>query len=94
MRWNINGQLYDTGEADHIAAWDNGHHCPHPYHCEESLYRCGEGKWLLWGVGGAHTAWAKRIGKDYVSGEGIRILTEREAQQWCEERGVVENALL
>ncbi|MFZ0255644.1 MAG: hypothetical protein WAN46_08365 [Gammaproteobacteria bacterium] len=94
MRWIINGELYDTRKADCIAAWDNGHHCPHPYHCEESLYRTGEGKWFLWGMGGAHSVWAQRIGKDDVSGEGMRILTEREAKQWRKDRGIGENVPL
>lgn len=88
MRWIIDGEHYDTSAADHIAAWDNGHHCPHPHHCEESLYRTGQGKWFLWGVGGARSTWARRVGKDYLSGEGVRVLTQHEALQWCKERGV------
>ena len=94
MRWIIDGELYDTNEADLVAAWDNGHHCPHPHSCAESLYRTGQGRWFLWGVGGASSTWARRVGKDYVSGEGVRILTKQEARRWCQERGVAANVPL
>lgn len=93
MRVVIENESYDTDNAEQVAIWESAYPCPHPRHCEEALYRTNKGVWFIWGSGGALTPWAQQVGRDYVSGQGVRILAWEQIRQWCKDREINHIAL-
>lgn len=54
----------------------------------ETLHKTADGEYFLHGDGGAATKWAEKISNQRTPGEEIRLLTDEEALDWCEERAI------
>jgi len=85
MKKIIKGKRYDTETATSVAHYDNGLGHRDFRNVSETLYRTPRGKWFLVGEGGAMTQWGKHFGDgSRCGGEGLRPLTEDQAQEWLE----------
>ncbi|ODT72368.1 MAG: hypothetical protein ABS75_04480 [Pelagibacterium sp. SCN 63-23] len=87
MKKIIDGKRYDTDTAELICllscdayagAWD--------WHCT-TLYRTKNGAYFLEGFGEGGSMWGRKLYdcNEYVSGEGLRVLTSEEALHILEE---------
>lgn len=88
MQKVINGKRYDTATAERIAEWSNGLSLSDFNACDETLYRTPRGRFFLHGIGGALTRWRRSVGSGWTGGSGIVPLSETQAREWCEQRGV------
>ena len=89
MREVINGKLYDTATAIKVAEWDNGHNILDFHYCEETLYQTKKGVYFLNGKGGPMSEYAEHRGNESCGGNVIVALSEQDAFNWCEEKGMV-----
>jgi hypothetical protein len=85
MKQIINGKTYNTETATKIAGAEyNGSTSDFGYWCE-FLYKSPKGTFFVHGEGGPATRWSKSIGNNgRAGGDGIEVLTESEALEWCE----------
>jgi hypothetical protein len=94
MKQIISRKLYDTDKAEQIAKHgaivDKG-----DFHAlAETLYKDSDGEYFLHCQGGAATKYAKRVQEGKTFGEEIRVVTKKEALDWCEKRSVnAENVI-
>lgn len=91
MKKIIEGKRYDTETAERLAVWRN-HHYPSDFQwCQETLYRTAKGSLFLHGEGGAMSPYSEPVGNNgRGGGETIRTMTEAEALEWLEERGLAD----
>ncbi len=90
MKRIIDGKRYDTETAEQIAEWDNGHYGSDFRSCEEALYRTKKGQYFTAGSGGPLSKYAQSCGNGTSGGEGLILLDEQEAREWCENHNCVE----
>ena len=84
MRKVINGKLYDTTTARHVADWSEGYPSDFRY-VSETLYRKKTGEYFVHGEGGAMSAYRESCGQNqWMGGEAIRPLGYDEARAWME----------
>ena len=84
MKRVINGKVYNTATARKLGEAHYGY-ADDFSHWNERLYRSPKGAYFLHGEGGAASHWAERIDQNSTGGgEGIRLLSEGEAQRWAE----------
>lgn len=87
MKRIINGKVYDTETAIEVAEASRG--C-YPQSRDfgdwrETLYQTKNGRFFLYGEGGAMTRWSQDCGNNMTSGsEGILAMDDLEALAWCE----------
>lgn len=84
MKKIINGKVYDTGTAEIVGEWDNGHYMSDFDYCSENLYRKKTGEFFLHGEGGALSKYAESRGDGWGGGEKIMPLSYQAAQEWAE----------
>lgn len=85
MRFIREGKVYDTNNAIMISEYDSGHPRGDFKRFEETLYRTKKGAWFLVGEGGPMTHYGQPCPTGGImGGDGIQILTEDEAREWCE----------
>lgn len=90
MKRIINGKMYNTETAELIHEWDNGSYGSDFRSCEESLYKTKKGAYFTAGSGGPMSKYAEHHGNSTSGGEGIEILSEKEAMVWLEEHDGTE----
>jgi hypothetical protein len=89
MKRVIDGKRYDTDTAQRIAGAESSCNPGDFRYWEETLYRTKRGAYFIHGEGGAMSRWSRPVGSNgQTGGEGIEVLTEDEARQWCENRGI------
>ena len=88
MKKVIDGLVYNTDTAIEIASWDNGLSTTDFNNCEETLYKTKNGKFFVYGEGGALTRWSESYGNSRYGGKGIITLVQEEALMWCEDHSV------
>ena len=76
----INGKLYDSDTAEHIAENDNKLYDNDFSYCKESLYITKNGDFFVAGQGGQLSRWP--------GCGGIEVLTKAQALDWCEKHDV------
>lgn len=88
MKRVINGKVYNTETATEVASDSYGY--GNDFHAwDETLYRTPKGAYFLRGSGGARTKWGEQVSQNtWSGGEGIEVLTEAEALEWCERHQV------
>jgi len=85
MKKIIDGKSYNTDTATRIGHWWNGLSRSDFRYLEEELFLTKKGAWFIAGYGGAMTGWGESCdGNARCGGDGIKVLTEIEARQWCE----------
>jgi hypothetical protein len=88
MQQVIDRKLYDTETAEEIAQYapitDKGDY----NYLIETLYKTPDGEYFLHGDGGAATKWAEKVSNKRMPNEEIKLLTDEEALDWCEERAI------
>lgn len=85
MKKIINGKKYNTETAKRLGYWENEYSTSDFGHVEETLYRKRTGEFFLYGEGGAATSYARQDENgDWVYGEAITPMTEKEAKKWAE----------
>ncbi len=88
MKRVIDRKLYDTETAEKIARYapitDRGDF----NYLIETLYHTEDGEYFLHGEGGAATEYAQRCNGGKSDGAEIKLLTEEQALDWCEERSI------
>lgn len=94
MKRVINNLIYDTATAKEIADWSNDLGDGDFGDCFEQLYRTKNGRFFIYGEGGANTQWNKPAGNMRTGGEGIIPLTEQEAIGWCETHEIDADTIL
>lgn len=90
MRKFIKGKRYDTDTARQVASWNSGHNFSDFRYCTERLYRTARGNWFVHGEGNGASPWSGTYGSMQGPGEGIMPLSEAEAIEWLEERGLTD----
>jgi hypothetical protein len=87
MKKVIGGRLYNTETATLIAEYDSGSCGMQSF--EEGLYLSPRLRFFLAGSGGAMSPWRESVSQNlWGPGEGMRVLTDSEARDWCEQRGI------
>lgn len=84
MKKIINGKIYDTEKATHVATWDNDRFPNDFEFCYERLYRKRTGEYFLYGEGGPMSKYAKHYGNETRGSEQITPLSYHDAQKWAE----------
>lgn len=85
MKRTIDGRRYDTATAHALYTVQTGDPFGGMSRGEETLYRTRNGRYFLAGEGGAMSRWATSLGNNsWSGGEGIEVLSAREALAWCE----------
>lgn len=86
MKKIINGKVYDTAKAEHLAGWSNGRSTSDFGCCHENLYRKRTGEMFLHGEGGAASKYSESYGNnEWGWGEKIVPLSYEAASKWAEE---------
>ena len=85
MKKVINGLLYNTDTAKEIASCSNGYSSSDFNYCKETLYKTNNGRYFLYGRGGANTRYRTQVGSNtWSSGENIIALSLDSALSWAE----------
>lgn len=79
MKQLIENKKYDTNEARLVAEYNNCLDSSDEESYIEELYLTKSGDYFLYGRGASSTQWA---GPNGASGEGIKPLTAKQAQEW------------
>ncbi|WP_305044510.1 hypothetical protein [Geoalkalibacter sp.] len=91
MKKIIEGKRYNPATAESLAVWENRHPRSDFKWCREVLYRTPKGALFLHGKGGAMSPYSEPVGNNgRGGGEDIRPMTQTEALQWMEERGLAD----
>lgn len=91
MKKIIKGKKYNTETAQKMGEYDNGYAVNDFHYCEETLYRKKTGEYFLHGEGAGLSRYASTYGDSMGWGEQILPLTEKEAEEWAEERLEVDD---
>ncbi len=88
MKQVINGLVYNTETAEHIAG--RSQYVPSDFnYVEESLYKTQNGRYFLAGEGGAMSKYHTQVEQNsWGPGAGIIPLTKSEALDWCETHNI------
>lgn len=81
MKRLITNKKYDIHAAKLVAEYNNGLDNNNAESCIEELYLNESGEYFLYGRGGKVTRW---FGVKGMSGEGIKPLTAKQAQEWID----------
>ena len=92
MRSIIFRKIYDTETAQELAEHWNGIPRQEPEFQVETLFRSPMGTLFLHGEGGPSSEYAKEGYDGPLGGEDIRLLSEEDALQWCENHNLVNAA--
>lgn len=84
MRKVIKGRMYDTETAQLMGSWDAPCSVTDFDWYEESLYKKRTGEFFIHGSGNARSPYARESYGSATGGEGIRLLSYAEAQEWAE----------
>lgn len=90
MKKAIDGLLYDTEKAEKVASYSNGLGKSDFGYVREKLFRTSNGRFFLYGEGGAQSRYSKPAGDMRGPGEDIQPLSETEAIEWLEDHNEVE----
>lgn len=90
MKCIINGKMYNTDTAAHVASHSNGCDCSDLQYVEEKLYIKKTGEWFLYGKGGAGSKYSVARGKWWRGGSRIIPYTTEEAMGWLAENNFVD----
>ena len=82
----IDGKRYNTETATKLGHWWNGYSCTDFYTCSETLYQTKKGQFFLYGESGPMGKYSRSVGNMTSGGEGIYLLSESDASQWCEDK--------
>lgn len=83
MKKIIDGKTYNTETAECLGEYSYGF--PGDYHYySEWLYRSQKGTYFIYGEGGALSKYATQMGRHYSDGDGLSVLSEKEAREWAE----------
>ena len=83
--------IYDTETATKIAEVDNNYSRSDFHFCMEILHRTLQGRYFIYGEGGALSAYSQPVGNDgYTGGSDIVPLSENEAMDWLERHDEVD----
>ncbi|KKL99695.1 hypothetical protein LCGC14_1811880 [marine sediment metagenome] len=85
MRRTINGKVYNTETATEIDRYYNNLGHRDFRNLDESLFVTKKGDHFLSGFGGPMTKYSEPCGDMTGGGEGIIVLSKREALAWLEE---------
>lgn len=88
MKKIINGKVYNTETATLIARASSDYDGSNLKWWSEDLYKTPRGNWFISGVGNAMSRWNTRYDNMRGPGEGIEVLTESDALEWCERNGI------
>ena len=88
MKKVIDGKVYNTATATHIAYWSNNLPTNDFNYCEQDLYITSKGTYFLAGEGGALSEYAESVGNGRCGGSSMGIFTKAEALEWCESHEV------
>lgn len=85
MKKIIDGKTYNTETAEYLGEYSYSNSRDFHY-CSEELYQTKKGTYFLYGEGGPLSKYAVPCGnRSYSAGEDIKILTEKETQEWAED---------
>ena len=85
MKRTINGKVYNTDTATEIDTYCNSLGQRDFRNLDESLFVTKKGAFFLSGSGGAMTKYSEPCGDMTGGGDGIIVLSKREALAWLEE---------
>ena len=85
VRECIDGTIYDTDNATLIAAFEYGKPGEADYR-KETLYRSGDGRYLLAGIGGLDSYYSQLFEGDYIAGKDLLPIRADEARRWLEDQ--------
>ncbi len=89
MKRVIDGKVYNTQTAQLIDEVAASCPCTDFAYWEESLYKTKKGRFFVAGEGGPMSRWSQAIDSNsWSGGAGMKVLTESEALEWCEENGI------
>jgi len=88
MKRIIDGKTYNTETAEEIANWCNDFSSNDFRSCVESLFLTKKGAFFICGSGGAMSSWSRSNGNGSYGGDGIKVLSNQEALNWCESRDI------
>ncbi|MGF6808412.1 hypothetical protein OKW30_003538 [Paraburkholderia sp. Clong3] len=89
MKRVIDGMMYNTETANRIAGWANTYNCSDFQYYEEDLYVTKKGAYFIAGEGGPLSPYSRPCGSNgTLGGKGMRVVTEHEAREWCEQHDV------
>lgn len=90
MKKIINGKVYNTETAKHLATFEYGRGRDFD-RVNEELYQTKNGTFFLYYEGGPNSSYSEEVGQNEWSGsEGLRIVDEDEAKEFIEKNGDVE----
>ncbi len=90
MKQIINGRMYNTDTATHVASYSNGCGKGDFHNIDEGIYIKKTGEWFLDGSGGAMTKYAEQDGDGWCGGRKIIPFTEDEAKEWLSKHNRVD----
>jgi len=91
MKKIISRKVYNTETATKIAEVGNDYSRSDFHFTVEILYRTLQGRYFLYGEGGALSAYSQSVGNDgYTGGSDIVPLSENKAIDWLESNNEVE----
>jgi len=88
MKKIIDGKIYNTETAQKIAFATSDYPRGDFKDYSETLYRTKKGAFFLAGEGGPMTRWGKSVGNMSTFGDGIVAMSQAEALEWIEHRGI------
>jgi hypothetical protein len=94
MKQVIDRALYDTENAEKIARYAPNTDRSDFGYLIETLYETSDGSYFIHGEGEPKTQYAKQTGNGRSGGAEIRVVTEEEAVNWCEERAIDGETIL
>ena len=84
MKKIISRLVYDTSTATKIVEVGNDYSLSDFRYTMEILYRTLQGRYFLYGEGGALSSYSQTVGEGYTGGSDIVPLSENEAMDWLE----------
>jgi hypothetical protein len=93
MQKLIDGKLYDTDNAELVAGWSNIKDRSDFNYCREELYRTENGRFFIYGQGGARSKYSETTSSGHTGGKDIRAVSEDQAFEWLQAKDQVEEAL-
>jgi len=90
MKKIISRLVYDTSTATKITEVGNNYSLSDFHYTMEILYRTLQGRYFLYGEGGALSSYSQTVGDGYTEGSDIVPLSENEAMDWLERHDEVD----
>ena len=87
MKKTINGKVYDTRTAKCVGFYQNNVPTQSFNYVQERLFLKKTGEYFIFGYGGGNTCWAKKFPDGTAChGEGIKPVSQKGAEKFCEEK--------